>query len=874
MRQQSFWVICSLGMLLSLILAACTPQPNCGVSAYHVTKEADTFDGVCSASDCSLREAVQNANVCTGHQTIYLPAGGYHLTRSGIDEDAAETGDLDITDDLTLIGSGAPSVHGDGDRSFQVHDPAVVEMELLVLMDGEAILGAGLLNEGTLTLRNFTCNYNTAEMPPGGMGDARGGCIFNAGDLTILSGHFLDNAARLGGAIYTREDSSLQLDDGYLIGNQALDHGGGLWIGPNATAAINNLEIRLNSAGLNGGGIWNRGTTTVEQVTLEENDAMANGGGLYNWNSGQAILTAVWLHGNAADQGGAVYNQDGMVHLYQSSVTENIAAGGTGGGFYNQGATGGLLLRNTTISGNTVTSGGSGGGGIYNTGSLRLEFITLTENNQGGIHTAGGMEHTIRSSLLVNNTAGNCVGSPLDSLGYNVDSDGTCSLTGLDDLSPVDPLLLPAALNGGIGPSHQLGTGSPALDSGDPDRCVAHDQRGISRPHGTGCDRGALEMEAGLGSISGWTYIDDNRNDLREPGEGAISGASLTLKEGACPGGTELEVVDSDSSGYYQLLHLPAGSYCVQTSPIQQTLYPENHTVSLGPGENLADFNFRYLLSPLGEASVQGLVFHDLCAVPEGTVSTPPPGCIQLSQGELAADGVYDPAEPGITGVQVILKDGSCSGPPAGVTVTDAAGEFIMPDLSAGSYCLSIDALSSPNDSLLIPGEWSAPTRGIQPMEATITLAAAEALDEQRFGWDYQFLPEPPPPGPVPARRGFFGRNGFCRTGPGTVYDQVTAFEEDREVAIEGRSELQLPLWWLIRDLKLDLLCWVSDLVLETETDPAAVPTVISPPTPTPTLTPTPLVCSRDLPRDLCLEAGGTWFTPTSYQGDPYCKCP
>ncbi|MDZ7844889.1 MAG: choice-of-anchor Q domain-containing protein [Anaerolineales bacterium] len=857
---------------LGFLLSSCTPIPNCGTADYHVTKEEDTFDGVCSAGDCSLREAVHNANACPGQQTIHLPAGGYHLTRSGIDEDAAETGDLDITDDLIILGSGAPSVHGDGDRAFHIFSPAVVEMDLIYLVDGEAILGAGLLNESTLTLTNFTCNYNHAVMPPGGMGDARGGCIFNGGELTVNNAHLLENSARLGGGIYNFDNSSLEINGGVLIGNRAEDLGGGLWIGPNTTVDIHDLTFRLNSAGLHGGGIWNRGSTTIQQVTMEENDAMGNGGALYNWNGGQMTLTAVWLHANAADQGGAVYNEDGMVHLYQSSVTENIAAGGTGGGFTNQGAASGLLLRNTTISGNIVASGGSGGGGIYNTGNLRLEFITLTENNQGGIQTAGGTERTIRSSVLANNTGGNCTGSPLDSLGYNVDSDGTCGLVGLDDLSPVDPLLLPQGMNGGIGPSHQLGTGSPALDTGDPDRCLAHDQRGISRPQGVSCDRGALEMEGGLGSISGWTYIDTNRNNLKEPGEGTISGATLSLKEGACPGGTELEVVDSDSSGSYQMLNLPAGSYCVQTSPFQQTLYPENHTVNLSPGENLGDLNFRYLLSPLGEASIQGLVWHDLCAVPEGTYTTPPPGCVEIS-GRLTADGVYNPSEPGIAGVQVVLKGGFCFSAPAAIVTTDSNGEFYFPNLSDGLYCLSIDALSPPNDSILIPGEWTAPVRGAQPIEVEITLGPAEDLAGQNFGWDYQFLPVPPP-APLPASRGFFGMNGFCRKGPGTVYDTVTAFEEGKEVEIEGRSEHNLPLWWYIRDLKLDLSCWVSDLILETEADPERIPTVIAPPTPTPTLTPTPLACSRDLPKDQCEASGGTWFTPTSYQGDPYCVCP
>jgi CSLREA domain-containing protein len=73
------------------------------VPVYDVTKTSDTNDGVCDASDCSLREAIDNANACAGAQTINLPAGGYILTLSGAGEDANATGDLDITDELTIL---------------------------------------------------------------------------------------------------------------------------------------------------------------------------------------------------------------------------------------------------------------------------------------------------------------------------------------------------------------------------------------------------------------------------------------------------------------------------------------------------------------------------------------------------------------------------------------------------------------------------------------------------------------------------------------------------------------------------------------------------------------------------------------------------
>ncbi len=67
---------------LGLFLFACTPSPVC-TPVYDVTKTADTNDGVCDASDCSLREAVDNANACAGAQTIKLPAGAYTLTLVG-----------------------------------------------------------------------------------------------------------------------------------------------------------------------------------------------------------------------------------------------------------------------------------------------------------------------------------------------------------------------------------------------------------------------------------------------------------------------------------------------------------------------------------------------------------------------------------------------------------------------------------------------------------------------------------------------------------------------------------------------------------------------------------------------------------------------
>jgi CSLREA domain-containing protein len=66
--------------------------------------DADPGDRTCSsvAGECTLRAAVQEANELRGADTITLPSGTYALSIPGHDEDAAATGDLDITDDLTI----------------------------------------------------------------------------------------------------------------------------------------------------------------------------------------------------------------------------------------------------------------------------------------------------------------------------------------------------------------------------------------------------------------------------------------------------------------------------------------------------------------------------------------------------------------------------------------------------------------------------------------------------------------------------------------------------------------------------------------------------------------------------------------------------
>lgn len=88
------------------------------------------------------------------------------------------------------------------------------------------------------------------------------------------------------------------------------------------------------------------------------------------------------------------------------------------------------------------------------------------------------------------------------SLGHNIDSDGTCGLTGTGDQPEVDPKLGPLQDNGGPTQTHALLQDSPAIDAADSEECPTTDQRGAPRPlgiqagSGSVCDVGAFEFGA------------------------------------------------------------------------------------------------------------------------------------------------------------------------------------------------------------------------------------------------------------------------------------------------------------------------------------------------------------------------------------------
>ena len=98
-----------LGLVTMLTLLLALPAAGEDFFANIANDRADdTRDGVCDVdpateqAECSLRAAVQTANETPGMDFITLGAATYTLSVGGAGEDAAATGDLDITTPMEI----------------------------------------------------------------------------------------------------------------------------------------------------------------------------------------------------------------------------------------------------------------------------------------------------------------------------------------------------------------------------------------------------------------------------------------------------------------------------------------------------------------------------------------------------------------------------------------------------------------------------------------------------------------------------------------------------------------------------------------------------------------------------------------------------
>jgi CSLREA domain-containing protein len=264
---------------------------------------ASPGDGLCETVPgngiCTLRAAVQEANALAGRHAIIVPGGVYSLTLAGSSEDAAASGDLDLTGSMTIIGAGPEHTFIDGNQLDRVFHLLGADVEIIgvTIRNGRTNFnGSGIYvnMESQLTLRNsrvqnnFTIWYGGSGIDNAGilyiedsaitdnMGYDAGG-ILNRGQTWIYNSAITNNAGvpGIGGGLYNKADA---LTGGYLT--------------------VVNSTISHNRSG-SGGGIANSGVVTISHSTLVTNTVFYEvGGAIFNIGSGVVNLGSSILANN------------------------------------------------------------------------------------------------------------------------------------------------------------------------------------------------------------------------------------------------------------------------------------------------------------------------------------------------------------------------------------------------------------------------------------------------------------------------------------------------------------------------------------------------------------------------------------------------
>jgi len=283
-------LVSSMALLALMAIALTTATKRVSAANFTVTNLDDSGDG-------SLRQAILDANANPGADTIDFQdelSGTITLT----------TGELQITDDLTITGPGIFSITVSGNhasRVFGIIQSTSVTISGLTISDGKSqgTSGGGIIHfSGTLTISNVLLARNTADISGGG----------------------IDNLI----------NSTLIVTNSTLSGNSSSSVGGG--IQNDGTLTITNSTLSGNTAGFTGGGIGNdHGDLTITNSTLSGNSASSSGGGIANFAFGTANISFTTMSGNSAVQGGGIYNA-GDPNLSTVNIKNSIVANSTSGG--------------------------------------------------------------------------------------------------------------------------------------------------------------------------------------------------------------------------------------------------------------------------------------------------------------------------------------------------------------------------------------------------------------------------------------------------------------------------------------------------------------------------------------------------------------
>ena len=418
--------------------------------------------------------------------------------------------ELTITKDLKLSAPAGLILEAAGfNRLLRVLPGVDLEINGVDLTNGNFSNGIAIFNLGAINIENAEITGNQGSSST----------ILNHGALNLRNVRQFRNIVNF---------DSVLTNTGVVNGNDVVfeDH-----IATGGPVIANEGQIELTQCSINGLGtnnVWSGNNAAGGTIKLF-NCTVSDSGSLF-LNDGTLEIFDSNLDNNFGDQ--SLIDSTGVLRVGGTSITNNDVDGAI---IEN---TGQAELINSTVSGNEAGFGLNNpdfAGVISNIGLMMVTTSTIANNTHpgaGDFQIGNSGELSLSNSILSGVEGGReCNGiSPVQSVGHNLHTDGTCGDPLQTDIPFGNPGLLALADNGGPGKTHALQTGSDAIDAGDcADGALTKDQRGISRPQGNDCDIGAYELvaestDAGNETDVGAEDINNNNpedsNDNESPADG------------------------------------------------------------------------------------------------------------------------------------------------------------------------------------------------------------------------------------------------------------------------------------------------------------------------------------------------------------------
>ncbi|RYX81396.1 CSLREA domain-containing protein [bacterium] len=447
-----------------------------------VNTTSDSGDGICDATECTLREAIVTANNGSAPQgyTITFDPAVFSTPKSiGITQVISPDvrSSLVASGKMKIIGPGADLLSIQYGTSFQleprlfdVTENGNVQISGITFRYARPYYNfATIFNRGNLELTDCVIRDNVVEAPAGGG-------ILNTGNLSLLRCTVTNNITRNFGA-----------------SPKTYSGGGGIY--SSGTLSVKD-SIISNNTGEEGGGICNKGIATIENSTIANNTSAKSGGGIYSSSTLGITILNCTINSNTASSGGG-----------------GISAGGP------------FVLRNSTVAQNTARNSSVDGGiGLASSAAI-IENCTIVANYQvGGVYVYGGTTN-ITNSVVASGTnfqsqpdVATATGASVVSGGYNFIGYGSSysfsapgdrygGYVNLTTIVTLKPNLGPLASNGGPRQTIAPLPDSPLINMGDPNfdaSTLPYDGRGIGFPRVVGgrLDIGAFETQSAPASAS------------------------------------------------------------------------------------------------------------------------------------------------------------------------------------------------------------------------------------------------------------------------------------------------------------------------------------------------------------------------------------